>query len=82
MECDETEEKVNYCRYTYPNQLLKDIGIQDCTIVNATNATLNCDDLMYENQKRDFAKVIIALIIFIIVFRLIAFFIMRYRLKH
>lgn len=91
IECDESDEKLNYCRYSYPNQLLRDIGVQECAKENDifknlnnnnSTITLTCDQFMYENQKRDFCKVIIVLIIFIIVFRLIAFCIMRYRLKH
>lgn len=78
LECD--DEVLNYCRYSYPNQLLRDIGIQDC----AKNSTTlnNCDEFMYANQKTSFVKVIIALILFTIVFRGIAYFIMRHRLKH
>ena len=75
IECD--DDKLNYCRYSYPNQLLRDIGIQDC----AKNSTTNCDEVMYENQKVDFLKVIVALIMFTLVFRGVAYFIMRHRLK-
>lgn len=78
LECDESDDKLNYCRYSYPNQLLRDIGVQDC----AKNSTSNCDNYMYNNQKRDFTRVIIALVLFIIFFRVVAFCIMRYRLKH
>jgi ATP-binding cassette, subfamily G (WHITE), member 1 len=81
IECDESDEKLNYCRYSYPNQLLRDIGVQECAKDN-NNSTLTCDEMMYENQKHDFSKTIIVLILFIVVFRLIAFCIMRYRLKH
>jgi ATP-binding cassette, subfamily G (WHITE), member 1 len=80
IECDESDEKLNYCRYSYPNQLLRDIGMQECA--KDINSTLTCDEIMYENQKHDFSKTIIVLIIFIVAFRLIAFCIMRYRLKH
>lgn len=85
IECDETDEKLNYCRYSYPNQLLRDIGVQECAKDNKnSNSTIamTCDEFMYESQKRDFCKVIIVLIVFIVVFRLIAFCLMRYRLKH
>lgn len=75
IECD--DEKVKYCRYSYPNQLLRDIGIQDC----AKNSTTNCDDYMLENQKSDFINVIFILILFAIVFRSVAYFLMRHRLK-
>lgn len=81
MECDEDDNELNYCRYSYPTQLLKDIGIQDCAKNNSTT-NLNCDDFMYENQKKDFSMAIVALVIFIIFFRAVAFCIMRYRLKH
>ncbi|CRL02482.1 CLUMA_CG015200, isoform A [Clunio marinus] len=77
IECDDDEE-LNYCRYSYPNQLLRDIGMQDCP----KNSTTNCDVYMYENQKADFSKVICILILFTVVFRCIAYFIMRYRLKN
>ena len=36
---------------------------------------------MYENQKTDYAKVVLILMLFAIVFRTAAFFIMRKRLK-
>lgn len=75
IECD--DERLNYCRYSYPNQLLRDIGIQDC----AKNSTTNCDAYMYESQKTDFSKAIFTLILFTIVFRSVAYFIMRHRLK-
>lgn len=80
MECDDFDNELVYCRYSYPNQLLRDIGIQDCAKNDTMN--INCDEFMYENQKRDFSRVIIVLVVFIIVFRLIAFCIMRYRLKN
>lgn len=77
IECDD-ESELNYCRYSYPNQLLRDIGVQDC----AKNSTTNCDDYMYANQKTDFSKVICILVLFAVVFRTVAYFIMRHRLKN
>jgi hypothetical protein len=84
LECDESEERLNYCRYSYPNQLLRDIGIQDCAAdsSNSSNITQTCDEFMYESQKKDLCKVFVVLLIFIIAFRVIAFCLMRYRLKH
>ncbi|XP_070491982.1 ATP-binding cassette sub-family G member 1-like [Chironomus tepperi] len=80
IECDEFDKEISYCRYSYPNQLLRDIGIQDC----AKNSTINenCDAVMLDNQRYDFVKVIIVLALFIIFFRAVAFCIMRYRLKN
>ena len=78
LPCDDDE--LNYCRYSYPNQLLRDIGLQDCE-KNST-ITQNCDDFMYVNQKTGFYKTICILILFTILFRTIAYYIMRYRLKN
>lgn len=77
LECD--DDKLNYCRYSYPNQLLRDIGIQDCA---KNNSTTSCDQFMYENQKTDFIQVIGCLILFALLFRTIAYFIMSHRLKN
>ncbi|KAL7034285.1 hypothetical protein ACKWTF_007922 [Chironomus riparius] len=80
IECDEFDKEISYCRYSYPNQLLRDIGIQDCAKNNTSNE--NCDAVMLDNQKHDFVKVIIVLAVFIIFFRAVAFCIMKYRLKN
>ncbi|CAG9804367.1 unnamed protein product [Chironomus riparius] len=80
IECDEFDKEISFCRYSYPNQLLRDIGIQDCAKNNTSNE--NCDAVMLDNQKHDFVKVIIVLAVFIIFFRAVAFCIMKYRLKN
>ena len=80
IECDEFDKEISYCRYSYPNQLLRDIGIQDCAKNNTS--TENCDAVMLDNQRHDFVKVIIVLAVFIIFFRAVAFCIMKYRLKN
>lgn len=78
LECDETGDMPKMCYFAYPNKLIREKGIQDC----AKDATSNCDAYLYDHQKTDFIKVIVALTIFIILFRLLAYCIMRYRLKH
>ncbi|KAG5681538.1 hypothetical protein PVAND_010960 [Polypedilum vanderplanki] len=80
LECDENgdDDKIQFCFFTDPNKLIREKGIQDC----ANNSTKKCADVMYEDQKTNFYIVIVALIMFIILFRVIAYCIMRYRLKH
>lgn len=75
---------MNYCRYSYPNQLIRDIGMQDNIIDCAQShfRTKSCDLNVYASQKLMFTKAIVILIVFIFLFRALAYYIMRYRLKN
>jgi hypothetical protein len=81
IECD-SDKDVKVCRWSRPNQLLKDIGILDCVRTNATNSNESCDAIMLKKQIDIFWIDIAVLFAFILSFRLIAFYIMRYKLKH
>lgn len=82
LECDDTSS-LNYCRYSYPSQLIRDIGMQNEFFDCSKNSTINkfCDQNVHASQKLIFYKVIIVLILFIVFFRTLSYFIMRHRLK-